>query len=102
MFKAGSKISSQYFYVVFKKNQIGYPRFAFVASKKVFRKSTQRNRVKRLLREVARLLLPKLNLLSCDIIFVGKLEILNLKSYQLKENLEGILEKLEKECLANS
>ena len=98
VFETGKKISSRYFYLVFKKNQIGYPRFAFIASKKIFKKSTQRNRVKRLLREVVRLLLPKLNVLSCDIILVGKSEILNLKSFQLKENFISILEKLEREC----
>lgn len=84
--------------IVFLKNRLGYPRFAFIASKKSFKKATQRNRVKRLLREAIRLLFHRFQNLNCDIILVGKPDMINLKVYHLKEEIKNILNLLEKEC----
>ncbi|MGC8941403.1 MAG: ribonuclease P protein component [Sulfurihydrogenibium sp.] len=98
VFKSGKRVSFNYITVVFLKNSIGIPRFAFLAPKKVFKKSTKRNRVKRLLREALRLLYHRFENLNCDIILIGKSDLLNLKVYDLEKEIESISNFLEREC----
>lgn len=86
------------FVLYYKKNSLDYPRFVFIASKKVFKKSVLRNRVKRLLRQAVRSALINHKNLNCDILIIGKLDILKKKSYELYQEIKIALEELEKLC----
>jgi len=66
--------------------------FAFIVSKKVEKKATKRNRIKRLLREGVRSLLP---LFSTEIkgVFLAKREISGKNLTEIKNELESIFKK---------
>ena len=60
-------------------NDLGYPRAGFVASKKISKRAVDRNRAKRLMREVFRL--NKHRIKPVDLIFIARKGILG-KRYQ--------------------
>lgn len=65
------------------------PRFSFIVSKKISNLSTKRNRVKRLLREGIRSLLPEIKK-NGDFIIMAKSAILNKNLVEIKEELKII------------
>jgi ribonuclease P protein component len=73
-------------------NKLAHCRVGFVVSKKVSNRATDRNQVKRRLREVARSFLPRLNN-HFDIVFLTKKEIKEKDFGQIKEEAEGLLKK---------
>jgi ribonuclease P protein component len=81
--------------VVYLKNDQEKSRYAFVASKKNFKKSVDRNRAKRLLREAVRLHLNLLDDLKYDMIFIAKKSILNKKIYDILSQLDTVIGKLK-------
>jgi ribonuclease P protein component len=81
--------------VVYLKNDQEKSRYAFVASKKNFKKSVDRNRAKRLLREAVRLRLNLLDNLKYDMIFIVKKGILNKKIYDIQYQIDAVIEKLK-------
>lgn len=101
IFKEKSKIESEDFYVIFKKNDIGKPRFLFVASKKIFRKAVERNRVKRLLRQAVRSVLKDYTGLGCDVSITAKKSLLQKKVYDIIPQIEKIFKTLRESCLAD-
>jgi len=52
IFKKGSKKFSNFFNLRFLANQSGYCRFAVIVSNKISKKSTERNKIKRQIREI--------------------------------------------------
>ncbi|MCX7761147.1 MAG: ribonuclease P protein component [Hydrogenothermaceae bacterium] len=98
LFSQKNRLQFEDFTVVFRQNQLGYPRFLFVAPKKIFKLSVKRNRVKRLLRQAVRSALDEYKNLSCDIILVGKQYILNKKSYEVENQIRSAFKELEKLC----
>jgi len=68
----------------FLENDLGYPRAGFIASKKVSKRAVDRNRAKRLMREVFRLNKHKLK--PYDIIFIARKGILGKKYSEVEED----------------
>lgn len=58
--RRGKRVSNASTLCVFLPNQENRPRFAFIVSTSIDKRATVRNRIKRLMREAVRALLPKL------------------------------------------
>lgn len=58
--RSKSRISSKEFQLIFQKNTLPASRFAVIVSNKIDKRATARNRMKRLVRESIRHLLPQL------------------------------------------
>ena len=75
VFSKGDFVRDINFTVIYLKNSLNFPRFAFVVSKKYSKKAVERNRAKRILREAIRLSLKEnINLqnLNYDIVILAK------------------------------
>ena len=97
----GNRFYTQHLIVVYRRNNLGFPRFAFVISKKFSKKAVVRNRVKRIIKEALRHKKGKLSNLSYDIILIPKKGIFDKKSIDLMTDIEVILTKLEKDAKKN-
>jgi ribonuclease P protein component len=95
VFSKKQTLDNEDFLVVYLKNYQEKSRYAFVASKKSFKKSVDRNRAKRLLREAARLRLNLLDHLKYDMIFIAKKSILNKKVYDILSQIDAVIGKLK-------
>lgn len=89
--KNGQGRNSRFLAIKFVDNDDSFSRLGLLASKKAFKKASQRNRVKRKLREAARLNLSRINP-GRDIIFIARG---GLEKNTLKEMEEMILFLLE-------
>ncbi|MBI3576969.1 ribonuclease P protein component [Candidatus Gottesmanbacteria bacterium] len=58
--RSKNRISSKELQLVFLKNSLGISRFAVIVSKSIDKRATARNRIKRLIRESIRHLLPQI------------------------------------------
>ena len=104
IFKKGNSKNSDLVFIKFLKNNLENPRFCFIVSKKISNKAVERNKVKRLLREVVRKeILPNLKT-NCDYLIIAKPLILNKNYWQIKKDLEkGLVdEKNNKKSQTNS
>ena len=79
VFDSGKSLGGFTVAFYFTPNKVGYPRAGFIASKKLSKRAVDRNRAKRLMREVFRL--NKHRLAPVDIIFIARKGILG-KKYQ--------------------
>lgn len=100
IFKEKNRLESSDFYVTFRKNQLNKPRFLFVASKKVFKKAVERNRVKRLLRQAVRSVLDDYHNLGYDISLIAKKSLLHRKVYDIIPQIKNVFTTLQESCLA--
>ena len=75
------------------KNDLGYPRFGFVVSNKIAKKATERNKIKRRLREVIRLKLPKVKV-GVDGVVVARAGIEKLEYQDIERRIDTCLRKL--------
>jgi ribonuclease P protein component len=73
-------------------NKMSYSRFGFVVSKKVSKKAVDRNRVKRLMSEIIRLMDKKIKS-GFDAVFILKSEIVNKNLEEIKESVEKLLKR---------
>ncbi len=87
----GKVLNTENFIAVYKKNMLGYSRFAFILSKKFSKKAVVRNRAKRILKEVLREYYRVFKDLSYDIIFIGKKNIIGKKSSDLYGDIEKLI-----------
>ncbi len=60
VFKKGQSFKEAFLYLKIKKNNLESSRFGFVVSKKFSQKATERNKIKRRLRELVKVKLPKI------------------------------------------
>lgn len=60
VFKKGQGFKEDFLYLKIKKNNLESSRFGFVVSKKFSQKATARNKIKRRLRELVKVKLPKI------------------------------------------
>jgi ribonuclease P protein component len=70
IFGKSKKLSTEHFSILCAPNSLGYPRLGLVVGKKAVPGAVERNRVKRVLREVFRLNKPLFG--SMDVVFVAK------------------------------
>lgn len=96
VFKTGKKLTSPYFSIINKDNQLSDSRLGIIVSKKSVRKAVDRNRIKRIIRESFRLnyqFLPKL-----DIVIVSYSAIMTINKHQLHTQLDKQWLKLATVC----
>lgn len=74
--KEGRLYHFPFFGLLAGKNNLPVSRFAFIVSKKIHKKAVRRNRIKRLLREAARELLPQIKP-GFDVVFLTKKNIID-------------------------
>jgi len=79
VFDHGKSLGGSTVAFYFLPNDLGFPRAGFIASKKVSKRAVDRNRAKRLMREVFRL--NKHRLKPYDLVFIARKGILG-KKYQ--------------------
>jgi len=91
----GKKITLENSDIYFIKNNLDYCRFCIVAKKKVFKKASQRNRAKRLVRESIRKNLKNLNL-SYDFVVFAKESIFKKKLTDIATEFKNFFNKLNK------
>lgn len=77
--------------LVARPNELGYPRFGFVAPRRLG-KAVVRNRARRLLREAARLLLPLVEG-GWDIVLIAREPIRDVKMQQVRDALAQTLQR---------
>lgn len=92
IFREGKRINTDYFSIKITKNNSDESRFGFVVSKKVSNKSTARNRIKRLLSEVARKKISEIKK-GVDVVIIVKKDFSGEKFAELDEFIESILKK---------
>lgn len=91
-FKKGKAFNGRFLFLKLRRNNLEISRFGFVIGKKASKKSTVRNRVKRLLREVIEARLKKVKP-GFDIVILVKPKIIT-KSYQeIEKDVGELLEK---------
>ena len=79
----------KYMVLLYSPNDLSYSRVGVIASKKVSKRAVDRNRAKRLLKEVFRL--NKDLIKKGDYILIGKKDILNINLKELQEDFFNIL-----------
>jgi len=79
----------KYMVLLYSPNDLSYSRVGVIASKKVSKRAVDRNRAKRLLKEVFRL--NKDLIKKGDYILIGKKNILNINLKKLQEDFFNIL-----------
>jgi len=93
VFKQGKIISNELFFLKFKKNNLGFTRFGFIIGTKITNKATQRNKIKRRLREAAKKSLEKIKS-NVDIIIIAKPEIINKSFQEIQQNINKLFEQI--------
>ncbi len=91
LLRKGKRLHDPMFQLIYHKNNLSVSRFAFIVSTKIDKRATVRNRIKRLLRESVRLLLPNATS-GFDVIFIAKTADMGDIS-QVKPKTEDILKK---------
>ncbi|NPA51967.1 MAG: ribonuclease P protein component [Aquificae bacterium] len=99
---SGKKKVFSDFVIIYKKNRHGYPRFAFIASKKFSKRAVDRNRAKRLLRELVRKYFGYLSNKGFDIIFIARKPLLNRKLQNLESEFLEFLKDLNNDSKVNN
>lgn len=93
VFENGKTASSQFLFFKFKKNDLPISRFGFIIGKKISKKSTIRNTIKRKLREIIR---KKINNIKpgFDIVIGAKTEVLEKTYQEIEREVDCLLKKL--------
>ncbi len=91
VFDHGKSLGGSTVAFYFCSNNLGFPRAGFIASKKVSKRAVDRNRAKRLMREVFRLNKHKLK--PFDIIFIARKGILGKKYSDVERDFLKLAEK---------
>lgn len=91
--KKGSGFSNQFLALKFINNNLGFSRFGFLASGKIFKKAVTRNAIRRKLREALR---PQLFIvpLGIDVILIARKGIENISFQELKEIISFVFKKI--------
>ena len=95
IFTEGKIKENECFKIIFKKNNLDYPRYGIVASTKVSKLAVGRNTLKRKIRNILRDSLPVFSK-GFDVVIVVKKSCLKVSFLKLKQFLEKLLLKLSK------
>jgi len=94
IFEQGRGARQEEIIIRFLPNQKEFSRFGFIVSKKVSKKAVIRNRIKRLLREAIRYILPDLKQ-GFDVVVIALSGIEKKNFHQIKEMLFNIFNKVD-------
>ena len=89
--RTGKRIATPQFQLIFSKNSLGVPRFAFIVGNNIDKRATARNRMKRLLRESVHHLLPHVAS-GWDGVFLVKAKLGDKKQTEVEPVVRGLLE----------
>lgn len=92
VFKEGETKKEDFLFLKWLKNNLPISRFGFVVSRKISRKATQRNKIRRRLREIVRLKIPKIKK-GIDGILVALPGLEKKDFLEIKETIEKIFKK---------
>lgn len=90
VFEEAKKIVSTEFIVLYRENNLGYPRLGLALSKKMIAKAHDRNRIKRVLRESFR----QTRLPAVDLIFLARQGVAKQANKDINSKLSKTWEKL--------
>lgn len=91
--KKGDTIHSVFFIIKKKDTQLPHPRIAIIASKKLTKKATERNKIRRRIHEAFRIILKEnTSHPKKDFIFIAKKGILNKDFWDIKKDLLKLFE----------
>lgn len=90
--KGGNRFSSKFFLIVTIRNGEGFSRFGFVVSKKIDKRASFRNRIKRQLRFCIEKNLDKITE-GVDMLFIAKKEIVGANTKEISSCMEGLFKK---------
>jgi len=91
VFDHGKSLGGSTVAFYFLPNDLGFPRAGFIASKKVSKRAVDRNRAKRLMREVFRL--NKHRLKPYDLVFIARKGILGKKYQDVEKDFLSLAKK---------
>jgi len=93
IFTLGKVKENECLKIIFKKNNLDYPRFGIIISTKVSKLAVKRNALKRKIRNILRDFLPVFSK-GFDTVIIVKKNCLKISFSKLKESLEKLLLKL--------
>lgn len=91
--RRGKHISGDSFQLIMQKNEVNVSRFAFIVSTKIDKRATQRNRIRRILSESVRHLLPTLKEHN-DFIVIARKNIATMKQADVEVWVAQLLRKI--------
>ena len=94
VFKSAKRLAQPAFTVLTRPNQLDHPRLGLIIAKKTAKKAVQRNRVKRITREIFRL--NQHELPNVDMVVLSKKGISEIDSADLFKQFEKICTKLKR------
>lgn len=92
VFKKGKAVKGIFLFIKYGKNGLDVPRLSFVVSLKVSKKAVVRNRIRRILSEVARGKVKSLN--GYDIVVFAVNKITSASRENIADDLLGVLNKI--------
>lgn len=93
--KEGNLVRGSFFLLSFLRNSLSFSRFGIVVSKNVSKKATERNRIKRMIRETIRQIMPSIRE-GFDFVIIARKSIVGGKE-RLSKELEFLFEKIAKD-----
>lgn len=94
VFKQGRSKALRYFFIRYKENQLGHPRIGIIVSNKVSKKATERNTLKRRIREI--IWKVHLSLGTTDIIIIAKQGSVNTGYSDIEKDIQNIVHIIKK------
>lgn len=93
VFKRGKSAKGNFLFIKFEKNEVGNYRVGIVVSRKVSQKSTERNKIKRIISEMFKIFKEEVSD-GIDIVIIADPKIKNASSQEIKEDLSKLIKKL--------
>ena len=94
VFRSGKGFKQDFLFLKVFKNNLDVSRFGFVVGKKISKKTTLRNKIKRRMREIIKMNLPGIKK-GWDGIIIANRGIENKGFKEIKESMERLLKKAE-------